>query len=189
MPKHALRQRLLTAREQLSAEYCEQAASLITATLVAHPAYQAASSVALYMAVKNEVPTADLIAHARLTGKAVLLPVVNGGSMFFRETTDNDELLPGAFGIREPHDSCPVRDPADIDLFIIPGVAFDLQGLRIGFGKGYYDRVLHRLEGSGRFVGICYDFQLVDAIVGEPHDVIMDMVITERRAVTPVLRK
>ena len=68
---------------------------------------------------------------------------------------------------------------------VIPGIAFDMTGKRIGYGKGYYDRTLHHLEGEGKLVGFCYDFQLVDAIAGEPHDVLMDLLITDKRVIRP----
>jgi len=73
----------------------------------------------------------------------------------------------------------------DADIFVVPGIAFDLQGHRIGYGKGYYDKALHRLEGQGKLVGLCYDFQLVDRIAGEPHDVKMDLILSEKRVVRP----
>jgi 5-formyltetrahydrofolate cyclo-ligase len=73
--------------------------------------------------------------------------------------------------------------PQNADLIVVPGIAFDVMGRRIGYGKGYYDRALHDLEGEGKLVGFCYDFQLVDEIIGEPHDVTMDMIITDKRVV------
>jgi 5-formyltetrahydrofolate cyclo-ligase len=66
---------------------------------------------------------------------------------------------------------------------VVPGVAFDRSGRRIGYGKGYYDKTLHVLEGSGRLVAFCYDFQLFEEIVGEPHDVTMDIIVTETTVV------
>jgi 5-formyltetrahydrofolate cyclo-ligase len=73
----------------------------------------------------------------------------------------------------------------EADVVVLPGIAFDLKGHRIGYGKGYYDKTLHRLEGQGRLVGLCYDFQLVEMITGEPHDVKMDLIISEKRIVRP----
>jgi 5-formyltetrahydrofolate cyclo-ligase len=91
----------------------------------------------------------------------------------------------GAYGILEPDDASEIIDPDRADLIIVPGIAFDMAGKRVGYGKGYYDRVLHHLEGSGRLVGFCYDWQLVKGIAGEPHDVTMDMLITEKRVIRP----
>lgn len=89
----------------------------------------------------------------------------------------------------QPSAGCAATDPARISLIVVPGVGFDLSGQRIGYGKGYYDRVLHRLEGKGKLTALCYEFQLVDSLAGEQHDVNMDRIITERRIITPALLK
>jgi 5-formyltetrahydrofolate cyclo-ligase len=91
----------------------------------------------------------------------------------------------GAFSVPEPDGACSVHSPEEADLIVVPGVAFDLRGRRIGYGKGYYDRALHQLEGRGRLVGFCYDFQVVDEIAAECHDVMMDLIVTERRVINP----
>jgi 5-formyltetrahydrofolate cyclo-ligase len=147
------------------------------------PEYVSAGTVALYSPVHGEVDTALLASDALQTGKSVLFPAVTQEGLEFRRITDPDDFAPGRFGIREPKSGCTVYDPLLIDFFIIPGVAFDLSCRRVGYGKGYYDRVLHQLEKSGRLAGFCYDFQLVDEIPAAPHDVEMDMVITDRRVV------
>jgi 5-formyltetrahydrofolate cyclo-ligase len=118
---------------------------------------------------------------ALASGKTLLYPAVVGEDLEFRRVCSLESLVPGKFGILEPQGD-PV-DPAGADLIVVPGVAFDLCGRRIGYGKGYYDRSLHRLERSGRLAGFCYDFQLVQEIAGEPHDVTMDLIVTELRVV------
>ena len=180
---------MLAARNHLSEVEQSRAAGLIQASLTALPEYAAAGSVALYAAFRGEVPTAALIRYSLSAGKMVLLPAVEKHGLVFRRINSDVELAPGKYGIPEPSAGCEQAALESIDLFVIPGVAFDLQGHRVGYGRGYYDRALHRFETRRKFVGICYDFQLVDEIAGEPHDVIMDRVITERRAITPVLLK
>jgi 5-formyltetrahydrofolate cyclo-ligase len=90
----------------------------------------------------------------------------------------------GAFGIPEP---CPtgIEYQADgADLIVVPGVAFDLSGNRIGYGKGYYDRFLNNPESKARLVGLCHDFQLIDgAIPADLHDIQMDIIVTGRRII------
>jgi 5-formyltetrahydrofolate cyclo-ligase len=189
MPKSALRTRMLASRHHLSEQEQVHAGDLILATLTAHAGYAAAGTVALYAAFRGEVPTAGLIRHALAAGKQVLLPAVTGNHIEFRRIDREDCLVRGKYGIPEPGPACRPFELDAIDLFVIPGVAFDVQGHRVGYGRGYYDRALHRFESKGKFIGVCYDFQLVEQIVGEPHDVIMDWVITERRVVTPVLLK
>jgi len=180
---------MLATRHHLPAEEQLRAGDIIRSALIALPEYAAASSIALYAAFRCEVPTSGLIREALSAGKKVLLPAVSVHGLAFRRIRGETDLVPGRYGIPEPNSSCLQQETDTIDLFVIPGVAFDLSGHRVGYGRGYYDRALHRYEAGGKLVGVCYDFQLVEAIAGEPHDVIMDRVITERRIVTPVLLK
>ena len=139
---------------------------------------------ALYSPVRCEVDTADVIGAALNAGKKVVLPVVVSQALQFREIAGATDLVTGAFGIAEPRQECPQRLPEELDCIVVPGVAFDHSGRRVGYGKGYYDRTLHDLEGMGRLVGFCFDFQLVKQIVGEPHDVALDLIITERQSLS-----
>jgi 5-formyltetrahydrofolate cyclo-ligase len=141
--------------------------------------------VALYAPIHNEVETAQVLHAALASAKVVLFPAVCPGGLEFRRILNPAAMRRGHFGIPEPDAACPVHSPEEADLIVVPGVAFDLSGRRIGYGKGYYDNALHRLERKGRLVGFCYDFQLVEEIAGEPHDVRMDLIITERRVIRP----
>jgi 5-formyltetrahydrofolate cyclo-ligase len=114
---------------------------------------------------------------------------VIGNEIRFRRFQNCDGLVAGSFGIMEPAVESAVADCAEIDMFVVPGVGFDLSGQRIGYGRGYYDRALHRLEGSGRLTAFCYELQVVDSLHSESHDVVMDRIITERRIITPALLK
>ncbi len=185
MSKRTLRQQLLARRRALAAAEREAASSAIQRTLVDSPAFAAARVVALYAAIHNEVETEAVFLAALSRGKEVLFPAVSGDHLVFHRVTGPAELHPATFGIPEPLAACPQRDPREADLLVIPAVAFDLAGQRLGYGKGYYDRTLHLLEGSGRLVGVAFDFQLVDAIAGEPHDVRVDVIITDKRVHHP----
>lgn len=189
MPKAMLRKALLARRLALSADEKSVADEAIQDTLLALPEYEAAASIALYCAVNNEVSTDKAIDHTLLAGKRLFLPAVEGNAMLFRRVTSRDDLVNGRFGIRQPSAGCAAADPEEIQLLVIPGVGFDLSGQRVGYGKGYYDRALHRLEGNGNLIALCYEFQLVDSLAGEQHDVNMDRIITERRMITPALLK
>ena len=189
MPKHGLRTRMLALRRSIPIAEQLSAGKVIQETFLASAEYTAASSVALYVATHAEVPTGEIIREILGTGKTLLLPSVTDHGLSFRQISSEEDLCEGRFRIPEPGPNCISRDPAEIDLFVIPGVAFDHYGRRLGYGKGYYNRTIHLLEGTGRLFGFCYDFQLVSEIAGEPHDVIMDRVITERRVLTPVLLK
>lgn len=134
----------------------------------------AAHTVLLYHSLPDEVDTHDFI--RRWAGqKRILLPVVKGEDLELRPYTGDNCLAEGAFHIDEPTGPA-FTDYVAIDLAIIPGVAFDRQGNRLGRGKGYYDRLLPRLENTYK-IGLCFPCQLVDRIPAEAHDVKMDEVL------------
>jgi 5-formyltetrahydrofolate cyclo-ligase len=176
---------MLAQRRAFPLQEQARASQQIQQSLASRPEFAVARVLALYSPIHGEVDTTWLRQLAMATGKTVLLPVMTAEALLFRELRSNDDLVPGAFGIMEPTAACPVRQPAEADLLVVPGVAFDLAGRRLGYGKGCYDRALHRLENSGKLVAIAYDFQVLDEIVGESHDVQMDLIITEMRIVTP----
>ncbi len=176
---------MLAYRKSLSAAEAEAMSTAIQKTFMASREFSEAKTIALYAAVHNEVDTAHVLAQALTDGKSVLLPVVCGDGLDFRQINGLMSLRRGAFGIMEPDDGCIVREPGEADVIVVPGVAFDLAGRRVGYGKGYYDRVLHSLEGMGKLVGFSYELQLVADISSEPHDVTMDMIVTEKRVVRP----
>ena len=174
---------MLDRRRNSSPAAREEASLIIQKCFLETALFVHAKAVALYAPIQGEVDT-DLVLEAGLaSGKVVLYPVVEKGNMLFRSISGRKDLRIGLYGILEPNTACPEVDASNIDAFVIPGVAFDVSGNRIGFGKGYYDRTLHRLEGKGKLCGFCYDFQLLDIIVGEPHDVTMDKIITDRRVI------
>jgi 5-formyltetrahydrofolate cyclo-ligase len=185
MPKNAVRQTLLAQRRTLSAPMAQAMSRTAQERMLALPVFQQARVLALYVATHNEVETGLLCAEAMAMGKTVLYPAVVGHTLEFRQYECGQTLVRGGFGIGEPPVGSPVWQPEQMDLIVVPGVAFDRQGQRIGYGKGYYDRVLHALEGSGRLWGLCYDFQLIDEVVHMPHDALMDGVVTEHRVIGP----
>jgi len=181
MPKRALRTETLARRRELSAQQVSCQSLALQSHFLALSEYQRAQVLALYAPIHHEVETSAVAEQALGAGKTLLYPAVQGSDMQFRCVRGLSELVPGRFGIPEPVGES--WEPQLADLIVVPGVAFDRSGRRIGYGKGYYDKSLHRLEGSGRLVGFCYDFQLYDEIVGEPHDVMMDIIVTEIRVV------
>ena len=185
MPKNAVRKKILIQRRSLLAAQVREFSIRAQQHLMALPGYRQAQSIALYAPIHGEVETELLCEQALVEGKAVLFPVALPQGLEFRQIFSATTLVPGAFGILEPAATAPVWKPSDINLIVVPGVAFDPKGRRIGYGKGYYDRTLHPMEGSGRLLGLCYDFQLVDEIAEIPHDVRMDGVVTEHRVVCP----
>lgn len=139
--------------------------------------FKSAQTVLLYHSLPDEPDTHGFVArHSRC--KRILLPVVIGdAALELREYCGEGSLKSGAFSIREPQGRA-FADYADIDLAVVPGVAFDSYGNRLGRGKGYYDRLLQTLA---RYriptLGVCFDFQKLDNIPCEPHDIPVDEVL------------
>lgn len=180
MPKKSVREEMLARRKCLAAASSLSLSLRVQERLLATPQFAAAGALALYCAIQNEVFTEAVFAAARRSGKTVAYPRVSGEGLEFVEVFDRCELGRGAFGILEPTGSRRLPLKA-LDLVVVPGVAFDLTGHRLGYGKGYYDRVLHDCGERGVLAGFCFEFQLVEALPAEAHDVRMDMVITEER--------
>lgn len=185
MPKRTLRQTMLAIRREFPLEEARAASLRVQDSFIASEEFAGAQVVAVYAPIHNEVDTREVMSAALAAAKVLLLPAVSDDGLEFRMISGTGDLRRGAFGIPEPTMECPEHPPWEADLIVIPGVAFDTAGRRIGYGKGYYDKALHQLEGKGSLVGFCYDFQLLDRIAGEPHDVLMDMIITERRVIRP----
>lgn len=158
---------------------------MVQKEFIASAEFARANVLALYAPIYNEVDTFEVLATALAASKVVLYPAVCGERLIFRRVCGPNDLWKGTFGILEPASSCEVYEPHRADVVVIPGVVFDADGKRIGYGKGYYDKALHFMEGQGKLVGFCYDFQVVDAITNEPHDVRMDLLITEKRVIRP----
>ncbi|MBO5453205.1 MAG: 5-formyltetrahydrofolate cyclo-ligase [Clostridia bacterium] len=132
----------------------------------------------LYMPLGNETDTRYIINNAYRDGKKVVFPVTDekSGEITPFYADENTNFKKGAFCVNEPL-CADIADPTDIDLVLVPGIAFDRTGMRVGFGKGCYDGFLKKL--SAVKVGYCYNFQLTDKIESEAHDISMDFIVTE----------
>lgn len=136
-----------------------------------------ARTIALYSSLPDEVYTFDIIHILNDTGKKILLPAVTGDEdMELREYNSDEDLREGSFGIMEPCGSH-VTAYSDIDVVVVPGMAFDKNGNRLGRGKGYYDRFLEKVDNAYK-IGICFPFQLLEAVPADAHDIKMDIVIS-----------
>lgn len=138
--------------------------------------YARAETVAAFVSLRDEPQTADFLTRV-CSGKRLVLPRVEGDTMTFR-CCRPEELVSGAFGIMEPPPTAGLCDCKDIDLMIVPGTAFTPEGLRLGRGKGYYDRYMS-LDGFRAFtVGVCFGCALAETLPAERHDRRVDMVIS-----------
>ena len=143
--------------------------------LLSHPKVLSSKSIILFHSLPDEVFTHSLIDTLYSQGKRVLLPkVVSPTEMTLHEYHGPNSLSLGAFGILEPNNE--VTDKVNASLAIIPGVAFDKDGNRLGRGKGYYDRLLPNLMPIYK-IGVCFPFQFLDNIPHDLHDISMDEII------------
>ena len=183
--KGDIRRRMLELREQLGNGEVRQAGEAVTLRLTRTDFYQKANCLSCYVSVKNEVDTHTLIRFAIDDGKRVAVPVLTSqkGQMIHREVDSLENLEPNPLGLLEPSEGAgaPVL-PEAFDLIVVPVVAFDRKGYRIGFGGGYYDRFL--AGTSALKVGLAYDFQRLDEVPSGPHDQRLDRVLTETKTYT-----
>jgi 5-formyltetrahydrofolate cyclo-ligase len=175
--KHTLRQQCQDRRLALSSETRKAASRKICDLLLRLPEYAAARTVALYAADAGEVDLQGVFQCSVTDRKSCFFPEVVGGAMDFRRVTQWSDLVPGRFGILAPPKTTVLLAPAQCDMVIVPGVAFDRQGNRLGRGKGYYDRYLPQVRGCR--VGVSFDVGVCESLPHEPHDVRMDVLITE----------
>ncbi|MBI2179241.1 MAG: 5-formyltetrahydrofolate cyclo-ligase [Deltaproteobacteria bacterium] len=183
--KQALRSAGLARRAALAEADCQLLSRAIQARVLQWHCYLTCRSVALYSAIQNEVGTDDLLAHALKSGKKVFYPRVgkDDSAGFFRVLAA-DELRAGRFGILEPAGTTRLAGVEFEALTIfVPGVAFDLQGNRLGRGRGWYDRLLQQAGERAAIVALAYEFQIVDAVPTGPGDQKVNYVITEKRVV------
>lgn len=191
MDKKKLRKEVLARRSALSEQEQKEKSTEIARKVILLDEFKKYKTILLYEAFRNEVQTDKIYREARTLGKQVYYPRINAKEMEFYRVDDRAEFEVGAYGIREPKPEDAKRYlPKEDDemLVVVPGVAFDEKGNRIGYGGGYYDKYLQRLADGNLHKNICmvavaYDFQIVEPgmIERETHDIRMDSIITETR--------
>jgi 5-formyltetrahydrofolate cyclo-ligase len=145
-------------------------------------------ALALYIGLPSEPDPADLLEELWRAGWSTSVPRVEAGELQLRELRRGDPLLAGALGVLEPGPDGPAVDAEAIDVFLIPGLAFDRSGRRLGRGLGYYDRMLTRSHPDALRVGLCCSEQLVEVVPVGPLDQAMDYVVTEVAALRTATR-
>ncbi len=181
--KAALREQMKQTRLAMSKAEVQRRSESIVARLVELEVFQRAGSVMLYLPVRNEVDTTRVVARCLNDGKALVLPRMDyeqDGVVAHRVDDPATQLVLGRMDLVEPDPAkTEVVSPAEIDLVVVPGLAFDRRGYRIGWGRGYYDAFLAVADARAVRVGLAYEFQLVDAVEHDGHDVPMHTVVTE----------
>ncbi len=180
MTKNEIRTDLKAKRRALTQEEINKKSENIFSHFMSLSCYDKADTVMVYLSAYKEPETRDIIGILLRDGKKVVVPISNTDNFTITPSylVSTNDLKKGAYDIPEPN-KCTEADINSIDIALIPGIAFDEKGSRIGFGKGYYDRFLSGFHGTK--IGICYDFQLISDIPVSEHDIKMDMIITEKR--------
>ncbi|MCD6336579.1 MAG: 5-formyltetrahydrofolate cyclo-ligase [Candidatus Latescibacteria bacterium] len=181
--KIRVRKRMIAQRGALSAEAVRESSEAIRRRVLALSEVAEARVIHCYVSAKpNEVDTRRLISEALEEGKRIVVPVTKlwQRRLDHSEIEYLDELEPSVFGLLEPKEECRRRiGIGEIDLVIVPGLAFDPRGNRIGFGGGFYDRFLSKVQAPK--IALAYSFQVLEKIEAGPHDVRMDKVVTDER--------
>ncbi len=181
--KDALRRRLRAARRSLAPDAAARLGALISRRVVALDAFGAARNLVAYAPVENEVDPGSAVATALAAGKTVYYPRRDGDGLAFVAAAPA-ALRPGRHGIPEPVGGAALPAGAADVVVLVPGVAFDPRGIRLGRGAGCYDRALAR-HPTARRIGLAYEMQIVAEVPADPWDVPMDAVVTEDRVLGP----
>lgn len=179
--KTTLREQALARRKSLPNDLRKNATAAIAERASLHIETLQPERVVSYWPIGSECDTQSLNARIQAMGVQIGLPaVVNGIGLVFRHYVPGDRLVAGVLKTREPAQTVPCFSP---DLIILPVVGFDRSGMRLGYGRGYYDSAISGLRDAGqqpRLLGIAFSVQEVETIPAEPHDVRLDCMVTEK---------
>lgn len=181
--KAELRTEVLARRDALAPAARAALSARITGRLLQLDSLRAARTVVAYMSIKSEFATGAFVDHVLAQGKTLLLPRVEAGTSrltLHRVTDLHNDLEPGVWGILEPRaDSATAVPLSTVDWVLVPGVAFTRQGDRLGYGAGYYDRLIAGITHRPALVAGAFSVQLVDDLPTLPYDCSVDTVVTE----------
>lgn len=157
--------------------------SMMTERFLATEEYRSCSQLLCYVSGEIEVGTGHIIQHALENGKTVLAPRCVKGTniMHFYRICSREDLEAGLFGIEEPREYCERYDSFDNAVCVVPGLSFDTEGYRLGFGKGFYDRFLADLNGVS--IGLCYENCISERLPADEYDMRVDKIVTENRTI------
>lgn len=186
MDKQTLRAQMINKRASISKEDLISNSKIITDKVLSSKEYNNADTLLIYVGIKGEVLTAEIIENALIDKKKVAAPRIdlNSDIMNFYEIRSSGCLEKASFGLLEPKDYCPLTENCEHTLMIAPGVAFDKEKNRLGYGKGYYDTYLNTHNHKYLdIIALSHDFQILDGIPHNKYDAKMDKIITEKRII------
>jgi 5-formyltetrahydrofolate cyclo-ligase len=188
MAKQALRGRVLAERDELPAATRAADSQQIRARLQALPSLAAARTVLLTLPFRSEWDTRPLAEHVLRAGKRIVVPRVDRVARMLRlhSVVDLDiDIVTGYLGIPEPRDTLPIVAADSVDWVLVPGVAFDAAGRRLGYGGGFYDRLLPLVRADAPRIAGAFDVQIVDEVPAGPHDRRVDAIVSPTRTLVP----
>lgn len=183
--KKILRKEILIKRDSLLKDTKIAFDNTIREKLRMMKFFNKAENIFIYIGFGSEINTADYINDFLNMGKRIFIPRTNieEKTMEAVEIQSLDNLVKDKYGILEPSEDIEAVEKVELDLIILPGVVFDVNGGRIGYGGGYYDKYLQNLDESIPKVALCYDFQVINKVPMEEHDIKADCIITEKRVI------
>jgi 5-formyltetrahydrofolate cyclo-ligase len=169
-------------REALPARACDVRSAEITKRLLALAEIERAKTILSFASIRNEVRTRPSLEAAWAAAKRVVLPLVVGDELELRLVDSETVLVDGTFSVPEPPLEAARVRPEEVDFAMIPALAVDPRGYRIGYGGGYYDRLIPQLDHACT-CALAYDFQLVSEVPELPFDVAVDIIVTDERVI------
>jgi 5-formyltetrahydrofolate cyclo-ligase len=186
--RQKMRKQVLAKRDLLAVHDRQEKSAAIIERILRMPAMDNWKTLFIYVNFRSEVETLPLIRRCLESGQRVAVPLVDVGqsTMIALQVTDPEQdLHPGYYGIPEPDPEKTVLVAGkEIDAVVLPGSVFDLEGGRLGYGGGYYDRFLVNDAPQACRIGLAFELQVVEAVPLEPHDQRLDYLITEKRTIT-----
>ena len=180
--KLALRHQMRAVRETLPASACDTRSTEIAKRLSTLAELERATTILAFASIRNEVRTRPSMEAAWAARKRVALPRVVGDELCLHIVDSATVLVEGAFSVPEPPADAPRIEPTDIGFALIPALAIDPRGYRIGYGGGYYDRLIPQLDQACT-CALAYDFQLIAEVPALPFDVAVDLIVTDERVI------
>lgn len=183
MDKPEIRKSILGERVLLGEQQHKELSFKVIENVMSMHETRNARRAAVFLPIRKEVDTMELIRKLVMSDTVVCLPVVDKEKgLSFSTFISFEELVKGEFGVLEPLQKIPC-EPESIDLFFLPGIAFDYQGRRLGWGKAYYDRFFNETKAKGLKVGLAFDFQVLSELPTEEHDILVDVVVTDKKVI------
>lgn len=189
LKKKQLRKDILDIRNSMSSDEKEEKDNVIICKFLNSNYYKNSNKIFIYVSYSSEIDTIKIINKALGDGKEIFVPrtVFDTKAMDAVKINSLENMKKDRYGILEPEEGKPCVDPDELDLIVVPGVAFDKKGGRMGYGAGYYDRYFKKISNEKRNhvkkVALAYDFQIIDDVPMDKQDVKIDYIITDKNII------